>query len=131
METATQSIPVVYGTDPLRPNDIVLPAGVQTAPPNCPVCDVLLYPVTVNEKGDILFECLNGDGHYEAVFRVVSNTWEPRPGVVRVNWVKPGTKSKNPEVAAVQTAAKKLAVKVPRVQKRKVTRRTKRGRKGR
>lgn len=72
--------------NPFRPGEIQIPPGMQNLPPTCPdaVCRktgeaaVYLYPVSTNEKGDILFAC--GLSGYEAVYRRATNTYEPRPG---------------------------------------------------
>lgn len=75
--------------NPMKPNDLIPPPGVTSKPPVCPVCQTFLFPIDMNSAGDMLFECLNGDGHYETVFRVASNKYEPRPNVERSNWVPP------------------------------------------
>lgn len=75
----------VANPDPMRPAEFVSPLG-QT-PPACPVCKMLLNQVDSNPDGDLLFECL-GDG-YEAVLRVRSGEWEPRPGRHIKRWAPP------------------------------------------
>lgn len=85
--------------NPLKPNDVIYSRALGSLPPTCPICEqigvmVLLYPTNVNPKGDLLFECLNaagaiGAGHYEAVWRRGTNTWEPRPGSTVKHWRAP------------------------------------------
>ena len=102
-ETATRpDFQFGLALDPMRPQDLVAPPGIAARPPACPVCDTLLHPMNQNDKGDQLFECLNGDGHYTAIYRVGTQTWEQRPGWERDGWVPPGTKQ-----ALVQQAAPK------------------------
>jgi hypothetical protein len=60
--------------DPFRPQDVILPPGVSSVPPCCPLCTTLLHYVDMNAAGDFLFECLN-DG-YLAVYRAGSAEWE-------------------------------------------------------
>lgn len=79
--------------NPLKPNDLIPPPGVTSKPPACPVCQTFLYPMDMNPAGDMLFECLNGDGHYECIFRVATGRYEPRPKIDRPNWVAPITRT--------------------------------------
>lgn len=83
--------------NPLKPTDLIPPPGITSKPPACPVCQTFLFPIDMNGAGDMLFECLNGDGHYEAVYRVATGRYEPRPNVPRPNWVPPLI---NPDAAA-------------------------------
>lgn len=79
--------------NPLKPHDLIAPPGVTSRPPACPVCQTFLYPMDMNPAGDMLFECLNGDGHYECIFRVATGRYEPRPNIERPNWVPPLTRT--------------------------------------
>lgn len=75
--------------DPMLPGEVTVPPGLAERPPYCPDCtiDVLLYPSAVSPVGDMLFSCLN-DG-YEAVFRVATSEWVPRPGREVSKWEPP------------------------------------------
>ena len=90
--------------DPFKPSDLVPPPGVTSKPPACPVCQTFLFPIDMNPAGDMLFECLNGDGHYEAVYRVGTGRYEPRPNIDRPNWVPPLLKSNTAANAGLSPA---------------------------
>lgn len=80
---------VITAVNPLRPDDHIVNRQLGQYPPTCPVCErytitVFLYPTNSNPNGDLLFECLNaipgiGAGHYDAIYRRTTNTWEPVP----------------------------------------------------
>ncbi len=70
--------------DPFRPQDLVVPPGLVSAPPACPETThgtveaaIFLQHVSSNAAGDILLVC--GGCGYETVYRIVAGTFEPRP----------------------------------------------------
>jgi len=109
--------------DPFKPSDLVPPPGVTSRPPACPICQTFLFPIDMNGAGDMLFECLNGDGHYETVFRVASNTYEPRPNIERPDWKPPLFKSNT--AANVGLSADEEAVLAELLRKKQVAAATK------
>lgn len=77
--------------DPMRPEDIQIPSFMQSLPPACPKCNLLLECTNTNGVGDLLFVCQNWNCGYEAVWRRETNDWDQRAGVRLTDWVKPGT----------------------------------------
>jgi hypothetical protein len=77
--------------DPMRPEDIQIPSFMQSMPPACPKCNLLLECTNTNGVGDLLFVCQNWNCGYEAVWRKETNDWDQRAGVRLTDWVKPGT----------------------------------------
>jgi hypothetical protein len=78
MNEATSTPDDILAAVPPPPIEPTVPPEVIQTQPRCPLCKSLIYPVTANEVGDLLFECLN-DG-YEAIYRVASQDYEKRPG---------------------------------------------------
>jgi hypothetical protein len=109
--------------DPLRPRDLVVPPGLASVPPTCPECGTLLHPVDNNPAGDVLFECLNGNlmtaGHYSAVFRVATRTWDQHPAFRRADWIAPGARRPDGTVVSAAEVAAAPAPPRPRPRKRK------------
>jgi hypothetical protein len=93
VEGIAREMGIPIGVNPMKPDDIVLNKSFQSLPPMCPICwptKVLLYPTHQDmHSGNQLFECLNGEGHYMAVYHVSARTWGQRPGAVRENWAPP------------------------------------------
>jgi hypothetical protein len=93
VEGIAREMGIPIGINPMKPGDVILNKSFQSMPPMCPVCwptKILIYPTDQNSQtGNQLFECLNGDGHYLAVWRVRDQTWGQRPGAERPNWVAP------------------------------------------
>ena len=94
--------------DPFRPRDITPPPGATTAPPTCPTCKVFVHPVDQNPAGDVLFECLATCG-YQAVYRITTKTWTPRPHFNEKGWKPPVvTRKVQEKTAAARVTAKAL-----------------------
>jgi len=75
--------------DPFRPSEVLPPPGLAERPPYCPICqtDTFLYPTIRGQHDDLLFACLNCG--YEAVWRIATNEWDPRPGDDASTWRQP------------------------------------------
>src|SRR5712692_2550660 len=92
------------------------PSGTGLAPqlpPSCPMPEctaqtflALLYAIQPNHRGDLLFECLACG--YEAVYRVRSRQFKPRPGRPQEGW-------RPPLVSVVLTAGHPEATPVERM----------------
>lgn len=92
-EAIARELGIPMGVNPMKPEDVVLDKTFKSVPPMCPTCwptKVLLYPTHQDmNSGNQLFECLNGEGHYMAVWRVRSRDWGQRPGAERQGWEIP------------------------------------------
>ncbi len=102
--------PTTFGValDPFKPQDIIQPSGLMQTPPRCPGHEaVFLQAVNQNQVGDILFTCLY-EG-YEAVYRVLTGKFEPRPGRETEGWVPPLLMPRS-EVAKSKTVKPKARV---------------------
>ncbi len=78
--------------DPFRPADLVIPSGVTSAPPCCPICFALLHSINQNASGDLLLECLADHVQgYQAVYRSATRQYEQRPGHELRRWAPPLT----------------------------------------
>lgn len=109
--------------DPFRPQDLLVPPGLISAPPACPEpahateAAVFLQHVNSNLAGDILLVC--GGCGYETVYRVATGAFEPRPFRVyaagfhppRIGTASPGSASPVRQKRAIGTAKRLLSSK--------------------
>lgn len=66
---------------------IDVPPVLAQSPPRCPLCRSLLHVGLQNHAGDSLLTCTT-DG-YEAVHRVATDEFDPRPGRELKRWCPP------------------------------------------